>query len=409
MDYKGRIERSKKRLKENDDILEENKQTILDFDDHMVMKDNTPARRYKYLCKIPKMAEILDKPFGDATKEDIKKIRLYIKKRDDITDVTKGDYEVLLKRFYKYVGDGKYPECVEEIETTNKVDSDKVPEELLTEDDVLELLEACQNRRDKALLSLTWETGARASELLGLNVGSIEDRDRGLKIVVDGKTGKRRIPLVSSVPYIKKWLDEHPDSDNKNAPLFVNIGTVNYGERMTYASFRKMLKDVRNRTDIDKPVNPHQFRHSRATYLASKFTEAQMNEFFGWVQGSDVPAQYVHLSGRDLDDDYDKLHGWEPKEEPDRSKLMGDECPRCGEQVEPEAEFCYKCGQRLIEEPPEQWKEVEPDLTKELQKDAIKHSVLKDLEESGVKKEIVKELKDDIKHLEAVKELGEEN
>jgi len=51
-----------------------------------------------------------------------------------------------------------------------------------------------------------------------------------------------------------------------------------------------------------KKVHPHKLRHSRATFLASKLTEAQMNQIFGWKQGSDMPSIYVHLSGRDMDD-----------------------------------------------------------------------------------------------------------
>ncbi|WP_394344768.1 hypothetical protein [Salinigranum halophilum] len=51
-------------------------------------------------------------------------------------------------------------------------------------------------------------------------------------------------------------------------------------------------------------MNPHHFRHSRATHLANWLTEAQLCEWFGWVQGSNVPARYVHLSGRDIDNAY---------------------------------------------------------------------------------------------------------
>ena len=35
--------------------------------------------------------------------------------------------------------------------------------------------------------------------------------------------------------------------------------------------------------------------------MANYLTEAQMNVYFGWVQGSDMPSIYVHLSGRDVD------------------------------------------------------------------------------------------------------------
>ncbi|KXA90543.1 hypothetical protein AKJ40_01415 [candidate division MSBL1 archaeon SCGC-AAA259M10] len=51
-----------------------------------------------------------------------------------------------------------------------------------------------------------------------------------------------------------------------------------------------MLNRVAEKADIDKPVNPHHFRHSRATFLANRLTESQMCEWFGWVQGSDRPS-----------------------------------------------------------------------------------------------------------------------
>lgn len=35
--------------------------------------------------------------------------------------------------------------------------------------------------------------------------------------------------------------------------------------------------------------------------MANYLTESQMNAYFVWVQGSGMPAVYVHLSGRDVD------------------------------------------------------------------------------------------------------------
>ncbi len=88
---------------------------------------------------------------------------------------------------------------------------------------------------------------------------------------------------------------------------------------MQYRTITKQLNKTAGRTGIDKPMNPHHFRHSRATYLASRFTESQLCEWFGWVQGSDRPQDYVHMSGRDIDGDYARLHGIEDEEEPEES------------------------------------------------------------------------------------------
>ncbi len=82
-----------------------------------------------------------------------------------------------------------------------------------------------------------------------------------------------------------------------------------------------MLEEAKERVGLEKPVNPHHFRHSRATFLASKFTESQMCEWFGWVQGSDRPATYVHMSGRDVDGTYKELHDIDEKKEPRKSEL----------------------------------------------------------------------------------------
>lgn len=341
------IERGKGNIQKSKDILEENKKSLLEFDRELELNDYSVARRYKYLVQLPQIAKQLEIPFRKATREDIEDIVLWIKRRDDLADITKNDYKKLLKRFYKWLNEGKYPESISWLKVNHNDKNNKLPEQMLDEDDIEELIDNALNPRDKALISILWETGARIGELIDLTVGSIEDRKHGLKIVVDGKTGSRRVPLIESVPYLNKWLEEHPNRDKKESPLWVNIGEVNLGEKMNYPAIRKMLKSVKRRSKVDKPVNPHNFRHSRATYLANRFTEAQLCEWFGWVQGSDVPYKYVHLSGRDIDNSYDRLHGIVDEENQEESKLTPKDCPRCQEKNPPKARYCNRCGMAL--------------------------------------------------------------
>ena len=69
------------------------------------------------------------------------------------------------------------------------------------------------------------------------------------------------------------------------------------------------LNKIAKKAGINKKIHPHLFRHSRGTYMANYLTEAQMNAYFGWVQGSGMPSIYVHLSGRDIDDAVLKANG----------------------------------------------------------------------------------------------------
>jgi site-specific recombinase XerD len=342
------IERKKQKINEDDDILHENREFILTFHRHLVVQDYSLKRQYKYLSKLPKMARQIDVPFDEAQRADIENIVLWVNERKDICDTTKLDYKTLLKRFYKWIGNGEYPDCVKFIKTTPKNNTKKLPEDMLTEKDIKKLIQHARNPRDKALIAMLWETGARIGELLNLTVGSLEDSKYGLKLVVKGKTGARRLILISSILYVNDWLNSHHKRDTKKAPLWVNIGTKNNNEAVGYRALRKMLAETAERAGISKPSNFHHFRHSRATYMANYFTEAQMCEWFGWVQGSDIPAKYVHLSGRDIDDAYAKFHDIKD-EEPRKmdTELISILCPRCDYENGPTAKFCSKCGMAL--------------------------------------------------------------
>lgn len=350
-DFDSRLKSFGKKLDENGRISEANKELLKKIKRDMEVKDYSQARIYKVLSLLKVIAEHIDYNFEEAALENIKNTVAWINQRD-LSDATKRDYRTILKMFYKWLNDGTYPEKVEWITTTKKRSNNTLPKDVLTEKDIEKLIKAANNTRDRALISMLWETGARIGELIDLTIGDIEDHKHGKKLVIRGKTGARRIPLISSVPHIQAWLNNHPRQDEKNAPLWVNLGTANRnpGEQIQYRTITKQLNKSAEKAEIEKPVNPHHFRHSRATYLASRFTESQLCEWFGWVQGSDRPADYVHMSGRDIDGAYARLHGIEDEEEPEESRLTPEDCPRCGAKNDPKASFCQNCGQALTRE-----------------------------------------------------------
>ncbi|MFZ5501120.1 MAG: tyrosine-type recombinase/integrase, partial [Candidatus Micrarchaeota archaeon] len=304
-------------------------------------------RVLKYLRMLSRLAEkFFEKDFEDANRKDIEKILAKIE-ASELAAWTKRDYRVALKKFYRFLrGTDEYPPEVSWIKTSIRNSKHLLPEGLLLEEDIEKLIRAALSARDKAFIAVLYESGARVGEILGMSIGQIEFLDVGAALMIHGKTGSRRIRIVSSVPYLAAWVNAHPNKGDKNAPLWVNMNYKGGGKLAHYAVIRKMLKATAARAGLKKKVNPHHFRHSRATYLATKWTDAQMKAYLGWEQSSDMPGTYVHLSGRNMDDAVLSLYNFNKKEE-EKSRLEPKKCARCGLLNESTNERCSGCAAPL--------------------------------------------------------------
>src|SRR5208283_6213305 len=187
----------------------------------------------------------------------------------------------------------------------------------------LKLAETANNIRDKAFVLVLYETGCRIGELLTLRLKNITFDQYGAVLRVNGKTGDRRVRIISSAPILASWIELHPTGKSPESMLWYS-NWRNPKKRMknlSHGTTYLILKELAKKAGIQKRIYPHLFRHSRATALANKLTESQMKEHFGWVQGSDMASTYVHLSGRDVDNALLKLQGLVQVEETKSEKL----------------------------------------------------------------------------------------
>jgi site-specific recombinase XerD len=328
-------------------ISERNSELIKDFEAHCFTSGLTKIRIVKYMRYLRKIAERLGKDFDSATREDIERVVNYIE-RSDYSPWTKHDYKVTLKRFYKWLRGGEeYPPEVKWIKTTIKQKDLTLPEGLLTEEEVLKLVESANNPRDKAFIITLYESGARIGEVGGLRIKDVSFERGYARVMLRGKTGARNVIVIAASPYLKSWIQNHPARDDPKSPLWVNLGRGSKKYKaISYPALAKILKVVAEKAGLKKRIHPHILRHSRATFLASKLTEAQMNQVFGWKQGSEMPSIYVHLSGRDLDDAIMGVYGLKKVKE-QKTKLLPKTCPQCREINEIDARFCKICGMPL--------------------------------------------------------------
>jgi hypothetical protein len=204
------------------------------------------------------------------------------------------------------------------------------------------MVKVTDNARDRALVYTLFEGALRPGELLGMDVGSVEFKDKYCLITVNGKTGLKRIPLVAAYRPLLEWLEQHPRRSDPTAPLWCSMATNYKGERLSYRHFRLIIQGLARRAGLKKAVWPYLFRHSTLTALAKVFTEARLEQYAGWVHGSKMSARYVHFSARDLEDAVLELHGMKAPVHVDVPKLI--ECPRCKENFPLGTVHCSVCG-----------------------------------------------------------------
>lgn len=185
-----------------------------------------------------------------------------------------------LKSFYKYLA--------QEFSTNNPVGglaSSKVPRRLpkaLTIKEITSLIDSTKREgdpislRDHAIIELLYGTGARVSEIVGVDINDFAQSDiEGNPITtlkLRGKGSKERIVPLGS--FAKSALDEYlvrirPNllTKSKSAKVETALFLNQRGSRLSRQSAWQMISDAADVTGLSGKVSPHVFRHSYATHL----------------------------------------------------------------------------------------------------------------------------------------------
>ncbi|MCX6746864.1 MAG: site-specific integrase [Candidatus Pacearchaeota archaeon] len=345
--YDRRLERTLINLKKS--ILSEaDKELLIKFHDSMFLQGLSVSKIERYLYDAYRFGLMLNADLKNATKEDIQKLVIDIEKKD-WTPSSKSTFKLMIRKLYKFVEgveeQGVYPNKVKWIKTHISKSNEKLPEELLTPEEVVSIISCADNFRDKAFISTLYETGCRISELALVKIKQIQFDVYGAKINISGKTGSRRLRVVSSSPFLQDWINNHPFNKENDCPVWISRESK---KPLSYERIAYIIRKVAKKAGINKRVNPHNFRHSRATYLANHLTEAQLKEYFGWTQSSDMSAVYIHLSMKETENALLKLSGINVNEE-EQKQIVNPKCPRCNTINKITSRFCDNCGLILDE------------------------------------------------------------
>lgn len=371
-------------MRELPEFTGDNKDVMNQYIRHAQLKGKKYNTIYGEAWQLVSFFKFFDnKNANKITKEDIEKFVLY--RREKYSPTTLHNNIITLRTFYKWL----LPDNDFFNDIKSKPPKNNLPvNELLTQDDVLALVAASGTQRNRAIIMALWDSAARISELLDLNISNVQFDKYGAVVIVAGKTGMRRIRLIDSMPDLQLWLNQHPDRNNHNAPLFVT--TKKYDgkyKRLDRHTVSNMLRSVARKAEIKKRVHAHGFRHGRLTDLSKQgFNEMELRIIAGWTKESGMAATYLHLSGGDVDKKILAKRGIiEDETKQAQETLKAIECPRCKTKNPNDAKYCSTCSMVLDAETAIKMDEAEkvadPHITKaiEAQMEKIKQSIIDEM------------------------------
>ncbi|OPD34212.1 transposase [Clostridium botulinum] len=195
----------------------------------------------------------------------------------------------------------------------------KVPKskpKTLNKEEIETLVRACNNLRDKFLLSLLYETGMRIGEALSLWIEDfdisdmvIDLKDRGqLENNAEIKTvsSPRRIDISQNLAdMFMEYIAEYHTEEVETNHIFIKISGDNKYKAMTYTDVDNLFRTLKKKTEIY--VTPHMFRHSSLTVLRMAGWQPELLRIrAGHKNIYTTMNTYIHPSDEEITKEFEK-------------------------------------------------------------------------------------------------------
>jgi integrase/recombinase XerC len=167
--------------------------------------------------------------------------------------------------------------------------------------------------RDRAILELLYAAGLRVSELTGLNLIDMDQKDQVVRVIGKGRK-ERIVPYGSKAadalrlywPVRDKLLQQNQGNATKTNPEAVFLNYL--GSRLTQRSVGRIVKKYVKLVNINWDLHPHSLRHAFATHLLADGADLRAIQELLGHQSLTTTQKYTHASIRQLMDIYDKAH-----------------------------------------------------------------------------------------------------
>lgn len=209
------------------------------------------------------MTAAISKPCSQIESDDL---RAYLNKYElerGVSKVTIENIRRIMSSFFSWLEDEDYI-VKSPVRRIKRVKTPQVAKEIMTDEDLELLRDACETKRDIATIDLLASTGMRIGELVRLNISDIHFEER--ECLVTGKGNKQRPVYFDAQTklHLSEYLGSRKDN---NSALFVSLNAA--ASRVTIGGLELRLRNIGKKAGVSH-VHPHKFRRTLATHAIDK-------------------------------------------------------------------------------------------------------------------------------------------
>jgi integrase/recombinase XerD len=175
---------------------------------------------------------------------------------------------------------------------------------------------AKESLRNRTMLALAYDAALRREELCLLETGDIDPSQRLIRIRAEITKSKREriVPysVATSELYVS-YLRLRAALSRERGPLFLSESRRNKASPISVWTWTKAVEGIAKRADVPQ-FTTHTLRHLCLTDLARAGWDIHEIATFAGHRNTLTTLQYIHLSGRDLSDKYQRtmasVHEW---------------------------------------------------------------------------------------------------
>lgn len=223
----------------------------------------SPKTLQYYEDTLARTLATVGKPIGAIESDDLRRYLNDYEATRNTSKVTIDNIRRIMSSFFSWLEDEDYI-VKSPVRRIHCVKTAQITKETLSDEELETLRDACESKRDLAVVDLLASTGMRIGELIRLNVADVNLQER--ECIVTGKGNKQR-PVYFDVRaklHLAEYLETRADN---NSALFVSLDSK--ARRITVGGMELRLRNLGKKVGVSR-VHPHKFRRTLATHAIDK-------------------------------------------------------------------------------------------------------------------------------------------